>query len=93
MTPAEIAANRERLARNAITQARSAGLAEVAQAQEKVLARVQSHATPASAYEVTWPDGDIYANRDGEIWLPADEARATAQAIGGTWRTAPGKAA
>ena len=45
-----------------------------------------------TAYEVVWPDGDIYANRHGEIRLTAAEARATARAIGGTWRaaTAPG---
>lgn len=47
--------------------------------------------TTETAYEAVWPDGDIYANRHGEIRLTADEARATAQAIGGTWRhaTAP----
>jgi hypothetical protein len=45
-----------------------------------------------TAYEAVWPDGDIYANRHGEIRLTAGEARATARAIGGTWRaaTAPG---
>jgi hypothetical protein len=44
--------------------------------------------TPAIAYEVTWPDGDIYANRDGEVRLSEAEARATAPVIGGTWRAA-----
>jgi hypothetical protein len=45
-----------------------------------------------TAYEVVWPDGDIYANRNGEIRLTAAEASATARAVGGTWRaaTAPG---
>jgi hypothetical protein len=43
--------------------------------------------TPA-AYEVTWPDGDTYVNRDGETRLAEAEARATAQAIGGRWRRA-----
>lgn len=45
------------------------------------------------AYEVTWPDGGVYANRHGKTRLPFDEAKATAQAIGGTWRTAPMPAA
>lgn len=45
-------------------------------------------ATAAKAYEVAWPDGGIYANRHGETVLTADEARTTAQAIGGTWRVA-----
>lgn len=39
-------------------------------------------------YQVTWPDGGIYANRDGATRLQLAEAKATAQAIGGTWRTA-----
>ena len=41
-----------------------------------------------TAYEVVWPDGDIYANRHGEIRLTVAEARATARAVGGTWRAA-----
>jgi len=41
-----------------------------------------------TAYEVVWPDGDIYANRHGEIRLAAAEASATANAIGGIWRAA-----
>jgi hypothetical protein len=47
--------------------------------------------TTETAYEAVWPDGDIYASRHGEIRLTAGEARATAPAIGGTWRhaTAP----
>lgn len=42
----------------------------------------------AKAYEVTWPDGGIYANRHGETVLTAGEARTTASATGGTWRAA-----
>lgn len=49
--------------------------------------------TAGTNYEVVWPDGDIYANRNGEIRLSAAEARATAQAIGGTWRHATTPAA
>jgi hypothetical protein len=46
--------------------------------------------TPAAApaYEVIWPDGGTYANRDGKTRLSVDEARATARAIGGRWRLA-----
>ena len=43
----------------------------------------------ATAYEVIWPDGDVYANRDGGTRLSFAEAKATARAIGGKWRTAP----
>jgi hypothetical protein len=43
---------------------------------------------PGTAYEVVWLDGDIYANRHGKIRLTADEARAAARVIGGTWREA-----
>lgn len=42
----------------------------------------------ANAYEVIWPDGGTYANRDGATRLDADEASATARAIGGRWRRA-----
>jgi hypothetical protein len=50
---------------------------------------------PAKAYEVIWPgpDGGTYANRDGETALTADEAIATARAIGGRWRLATVSAA
>jgi hypothetical protein len=44
--------------------------------------------TTETAYEVVWPDGDIYANRQGEIRLTAGEASTTARAVGGTWRPA-----
>jgi hypothetical protein len=44
-------------------------------------------------YEVIWPDGDVYANRHGETRLSFAEAKATARAIGGKWRTAPMPAA
>ena len=43
----------------------------------------------ATAYEVIWPDGDVYANRHGKTRLSFAEAKATARAIGGKWRTAP----
>lgn len=41
-----------------------------------------------TAYEVIWPDGRTYANRDGETRFPFAEAKATAPAIGGRWRLA-----
>jgi hypothetical protein len=58
-----------------------------------------SHATGTPAneaagqadYQVRWPDGGIYSNRYQQTRLTEAEARATARAIGGTWRRLTGQ--
>lgn len=45
----------------------------------------------ATGYEVTWPDESVYRNRDGQTRLSEAEAKATAPAIGGTWRRVTGQ--
>jgi hypothetical protein len=51
-------------------------------------ARLDQWSNPMNeaTFEVVWPNGDIYANRDGQARLAETEAKATAPAIGGTWR-------
>ena len=46
--------------------------------------------TTPEEYEVTWPDGSVYANRHGQTRLSSEEAKLTAPRIGGTWRRATG---
>jgi hypothetical protein len=48
---------------------------------------------PASppAFQVRWPDGGIYVNRNGETRLTEAEAKMTAPRIGGTWRRVSGQ--
>ena len=45
----------------------------------------------AGAFEVVWPDGEVYTNRHQQTRLTEAEAKATAPRIGGTWRRVTGQ--